>query len=406
MAARAIGGFVLALVNAACKVPELAAPADLPAPLPDLVAPRAADAPPLPYDAYTGDAEVAGDYYVRVEEWRDPVSGQVVELLPMIHLADADFFAAVSERLRAADVVLTEGVGGAPSLSPTSLLLTYVFGNYSRACWLGGLVPQDEGLDAGPHAERGDFDQAEYTAGDSCGTALLHAVGLPALMALIEPIHLGRWLLADARAIATWGDADEAAMCHFLVCDTNERNAAGPDHADDTTLLEGVIGRRNDHLLERLDEVRARPGVRRIALPWGAKHQPGLAAGLAQRGFERGSSEWLRAIAVRALLQDPQLDKNGDRTHVYVPYLFDVQSFRSTWSCGVACDAVAVGGGRDSFESSLLWGFLAACESGPPHGESRFSLLPNVFERPLLFEWRRRGESHRWRFLWFFEIGE
>ncbi|MBL8839902.1 MAG: hypothetical protein JNL90_00050 [Planctomycetes bacterium] len=405
MAARWIGGFVVAWVPAGCKVPELAAPADLPAPLPDLAAPRAADAPPLPYDHYTGDGEIAGDYWMRVEEWRHPASGQSVVLLPMIHLADAAFYEAVSAKLRDADVVLTEGVGGPPSLSPTSLLLAYFFGNYSRGCWLGGLVPQDEGLDAGPRAERGDLDLAEYTASNSCGTSALHAVGLPALMALIEPIHLGRWLLADARTLCTWGWADEAAMRHFLVCDTNERHADDPE-GDDETLLDGVITRRNAHLLDRLDEVRARPGVGRIALPWGANHLPGLAAGLAERGFERGDSEWVRAIGVRALLDDPSQELDGDRTHLYVPYLFDVKSYRQSWSCGLACDALFVGAGRESSEAALLWGFLARAESGPPRGESRFSLLPLLFERPLLFEWRRKGDSHRVRFLWFFEVGE
>ena len=393
----------VALLASGCSVPSIAV--DEPAPLPDLAAPREADDAPLAYDAYTGDDDIAGDYYVRLEEWRDPKSGQNVTLLPMIHLADASFYAAISQRLRNADVVLTEGVGGAPSLSPTSLLLTYLFGNYSRASWLGGLVLQNERLDAGAHAERGDVDQAEYTAGDSCGTSLLHAVGLPVLMVLVEPIHLGRWLLADVRSLGAMRQSDEAAMRHWLIADTNERNAAGYED-DDEALLAGVVDRRNDHLLERLDEVRARTGVRRIALPWGARHLPGLAKGLAERGYERGESQWLRAIAVRAMLQDPELDADGARHHLYVPYLLDVKSGEASWSCGVACDALAAGSDHDSFESALLWGFLADWSIGTPRGESRFSLLPNLFERPLLFEWRRRGASHRFRFLWFFEVGE
>ncbi len=89
----------------------------------------------------------------------------------------------------------------------------------------------------------------------------------------------------------------------------------------------------------------ARPEVKSVALPWGADHMPGIAAGPTERSFARVDHEWLRAIVVRSSL--------------------DVQSFERTWSCATLCDAVAFGVPEpDTFASSLLWGFLWFFEVG------------------------------------------
>lgn len=393
---------LVVVVAAGCSAPALD---DEPHPLPDLAAARPDDAPPLRYDHYTGDEWIAGDYFVRAERWRHPATGQAVLLLPMIHLGDAAFYAEAGELLRGADVVLSEGVGGAPSLSPTSLLLRWIFGNYARGCWLGDLVPQGDALREGPRAEPGDLAEAEFTAEAACTTPLLHAVALPALVLLVEPIHLGRWLLGAGRRAAGAGAQDGAALRHFLVESTGDAADPARDDGDGEGFLPGVIERRNEHLLARLDEVLARAGVVEIALPWGARHLDGLAAGLRERGFAPEWQRWLRAVAVRARLLDPELDVDGGRFHAYVPYLFDVQRYEATWSAGVACDAVLLHRRRAGFEAALLWGFLLNLELGSERGESGFSLLPSLFGRPLLFDWRRRGDLHRVRCLWFLEFG-
>ncbi len=393
-------------------LPVAPAPATDPATDAAATASTAPQAPP-PYDFFTGDESVAGDYFVRVERWRHPESLRQVTLLPMVHLADAAFFAAVEERLRDADVVLTEGVGGAPALSPATFLLAYVFGNYSRACWLGDLSLQSDALDEGPRARGGDLDAAAFSDAMGCGAPLLQAVALPLLMVLVEPLHLGRWLCTASAGLRDGATADAASFRQWLVSDLA---ATDGDELESDGLLPGIIETRNRHLLEQLDLAFAPPAVDHVALPWGASHMPGLAVGLAERGFEPIAAEWVRAIAVRALLDDDAADSasasGADRTHVYLPYLFDWRSDRRGGGLSLLCDALAVRktAARDAADRGpcsveLLWGLLATCEVGREQGQSSFSLLPQLFARPLLFEWRRRGESHRVRFLWFFEIG-
>jgi len=386
--------WLLALSLAGCSTPSL--PDEPPASPP----PAALDAPA--YDFSTGAADRAGDYYLRVEEWRTSDGARSVVLAPVIHLADAGFYAEIQRRLADADVVLTEGVGGPPALSPTSLLVEYVVGNYSRGAWLGGLVPQNLALDEGPRAESGDLEQAEFAATTSCGDALLQAAALPLLVLVIEPIHLLRWLEAGGRTLVGESTADEAAFRHWM---TDERLGGDDGDADDG-LFPGVISTRNARLLERLDDCFARPGVDRIAIPWGADHMPGVAAALAERGFTRANAEWLRAVAVAGHLLEPDVDRNGG-WHAYVPYLLDAQQGPGGTACGVVCDALSVAStDSNPFAFALLWGFVARLEIGTDRGESGASLLPTLFGRPLLFDWRRSGDSHRVRFLWFFEFGE
>lgn len=413
---RQLRGFLLLALHGAqcCTVPSLAEPATaLPAAWPATAPAVALDAgadtttapADLPYDAWTGTESTAGDYFVRVEEWRHPATGTTVTLLPMVHVADPCFYATVEQRLQGADVVLTEGVGGSPSLSPTTFLLAYVFGNYSRACWLGELSLQSGALDEGPRAQRGDLDQAEFSASMGCGASLLQGVALPILALLVEPLHFGRWLLANGRGATGDGVADAAAFRHWLVSDFADTTGADPD---DDGLLPGVIEQRNDHLLGRLDAVLAQPDVRSVALPWGASHMHGIAAGLHERGFQRAGSEWLRAIAVRGLLDGSAPDPDAARSHFYLPYLVDWRSDRVSNTVGVLCDAVTVetAVADAPFTLDLLWGLLLHWQSGRERGESSFGLLPQLFARPLLLEWRRRGDAHRVRFLWFFEVGE
>ena len=328
-------------------------------------------------------------------------------LLPVVHLADAGFYAEVEQRLADADVVLTEGVGGPPALSPTSFTVEYVVGNYSRGAWLGGLAPQRLALDDGPRAESGDLDQSEFAATTSCGASLFQAAALPILILVVEPIHLLRWFEGVGCALVGASNGDEAAFRHWV---TEEHlGAEGDDPAprdSDDGLLAGVISTRNARLLDRLDDCLARPDVDRVALPWGADHMPGIAAALAERGFSRTHAEWLRAIAVAGHMREPDVDRDGG-WHAYVPYLFDAQHGPRGSSCGVACDAVAVAStAARPFALDLLWGFLARVEVGNERGDSGFSLLPTLFGRPLLFDWRHRGDSHRVRFLWFLEFGQ
>ncbi len=395
--ARDAAARLLALLLAGCSAPSL--PEEpLSSPPPEALAAPA-------FDFSTGDGEVAGDYFLRVEEWHSSDGERSVVLLPMVHLADAGFYAEAERRLADADVVLTEGVGGPPALSPTSLLVEYVVGNYSRGAFLGALVPQSLALDEGPRAESGDLEQSEFSATTSCGDSLFQAAVLPLLVVLVEPLHLLRWLEAGGRALVGDANGDEAAFRHWLTeghLGDDDDSASGDS---DDGLLAGVISTRNVRLLDRLEECFARPGVDRIAIPWGSDHMPGVAAALAERGFTRTSAEWLRAVAVAGHLQEPDVDRDGG-WHAYVPYLVDAQHGPRGTSCGVACDALVVAStDSDPFALGLLWGFVARVEIGSERGDSGFSLLPTLFGRPLLFDWRRRGGSQRVRLLWFLEFG-
>jgi len=164
----------------------------------------AAAPPPAPRDSTPPEA------YYGVTEWREPQTQNLVTLVPMIHMADAAFYDEVARIARGADVTLTEGVGGAPTLSPTTFFLTYLFESYPRARFFGGLVAQNEGLGALRNARNADATWAQYLDATPWWTPLVHLVALPVAVVLLEPLEFG--LERNHLLIANNGFAEPAPV--------------------------------------------------------------------------------------------------------------------------------------------------------------------------------------------------
>ena len=123
--------FILLCTLSACAAPDLG---------PEQMLPESG------YLFHTGKDDLAGDLYIGITDLEHADSGKVVVLVPMVHTGDADFFRRVQEELDRADVVLMEGVWGAPSLSPTLFFINYLLSSQRRLAYHMNHVWEGEGL--------------------------------------------------------------------------------------------------------------------------------------------------------------------------------------------------------------------------------------------------------------------
>lgn len=383
-----------ALVRPAAALSAALAIASCSAPDPVEAAP---EFPADGYELYTGSEDAAGTLSLCFTTLVHPASGKVVELIPMIHLADAAFYREAQAEMDRADVALLEGIGHAPAIHPTHFLLTYLFANYLRFASHGGLVHQHEGIAWRDNQESGDLDAAAIRAQMPWWTPAVHTVLLPPIAVLFETWNLLSWLGHSGYAAVGAAPAAEAGYRHdFALLLTD-----GDDEGDGS-LLPGVRETRNEHLIAELDEAAARADVNRIALPWGAAHMPGLERDLEARGYRIAERRWVSAWQVAG-----HRDEGGDRPFdVMVPYALQWRSFQGHRTLDLALHSITVERGGDAaWGASLLWDLILTASWNNPGGDAHLQLLPSFFDRPLLFAWSRRGDSSRWRFLWFFDIG-
>ncbi|MFG0317376.1 MAG: hypothetical protein ACF8XB_08895, partial [Planctomycetota bacterium JB042] len=208
------------------------------------------------------------------------------------------------------------------------------------------------------------------------------------------------WFERAGQALLGRGDAFRAAWRHWMVSDAD-------DESDSSALLPGVIETRNARLLEVLDEVASDDTVRSVAIPWGAAHFPALRPELVDRGWIESDHRWVRAVAVRELLETGEAGapRSDEAFDVFVPYLGQFRSLGAAWNLSLLLHTVSLdrrAGGESRVE--LLWELLLSLRRNTAAGEFDLQLLPSLLGRPLLFEYRRSRDRGRVRFLWFFEV--
>lgn len=352
------------------------------------------------FEYYSGSDGVAGDLWLGFTTFTHAESGRTCVLLPVYHVAEARFYEEVQREMDAADVVLTEGVGGAPSLSPALFLTSYAFANYRRVASLAGLTHQGEAIAWRPNQRNADLRMAEFQASWPWSTPIGQALALPVVAVAWDTAIVLSWFERGGQALLGRGDVFRAAWRHWMVSDAD-------DETDSSILLPGVIETRNERLLERLDEVAADEMVRRVAVPWGAAHFPSLKPELEDRGWTESDHRWVRAVSVRELLEDGDDDaeRPDEAFDLFVPYLGQVRSHGAAWNLSLLLHAVSFdrrAGGESRLE--LLWELLLSLRRNAAAGEFELQLLPSLLGRPLLFEYRGRRDDGRLRFLWFFEV--
>ncbi len=355
------------------------------------------DLPESGFQFYSGSSSVAGDFYVGVTEYGDE-QGRSVVLIPMIHVADAGFYDAVSEELDRADVVLAEGVRGTPSLGPQLFLMSYVFGNMRRLASFAQLTAQSEALSFGANVKNADLSIEEWQAGSPWWTPLVQVGFTPFLVVVMESAALTTWISQGLYGVAFAGEQIDGSWRHFLVEDSSDDEDDGLE-----LLLPGIIHRRNAAVLDTLDHLE--PSMERVAIPWGANHMPGIADGLVERGFAPISHRWIRAVSVRTFLQEWPEGSANEASDFYVPYLLHWRHHEHSWYASLLLRSILLESPPDSFRLELLWELLASVSVDGETKSGRFQLLPTLFGRPLLFERAYARGDARWRFLLFFELG-
>jgi hypothetical protein len=203
-------------------------------------------------------------------------------LYPMIHVARPAFYAAVATRLRRADVVVVEGVGGGRrerSVLVGALTLSYTVLRFNRRA---GLVVQDIDYAAlGVPVVRPDVSHEEFGAGWR-----RVPVAQRLMMWCVLPVVVVARLFGGSRMI--WSRSVE------------QNDLPSPDEedmADRMPELDAAFGGdRDDRLLAmlcRLHEQRSGEDIE-VAVVYGAAHVPVVVRGLMDRyGYRPRSADWL-----------------------------------------------------------------------------------------------------------------
>jgi hypothetical protein len=242
----------------------------------------------------------------------------LVDLVAVVHLGDAEYFALLDERLAGYDRVLYEMVGGgiaergadpapvAPGAGADPLLGAVGTLQQGAKQWLG-LEFQLDAIDyRRPHFVHADLTWEEYRrlsadSGQGIATlfermlALSGDEGFSADFGL-PTSDLGS-LLMMTRIAAAVSQGDGAGLKRLL----------GPILANSGAWLERlegedgtlIVGERNRIAMGRLAEERTRrPGGGHYAIFYGAGHMPDLEARLVAEGFVAEGVEWIDAWIV------------------------------------------------------------------------------------------------------------
>lgn len=169
--------------------------------------------------------------------------GKTVLLFPMSHIAESDFYQAVSQSSSSNSVVLLEGVTDEQNLLTNGL-------SYKRAAKTLGLAEQHDDLNIlQGELVRADVDVQDFTPGT---IALLNMVGL------VHAQGLNASTLLPLMQYSPPPDVEQQ-------------------------LLDDILLKRNVHLLQELRE-RLKESDH-FVIPWGAIHMPGISKEIQKSGF-------------------------------------------------------------------------------------------------------------------------
>jgi hypothetical protein len=202
-----------------------------------------------------------GGFTVQVRKYvRD--DGKTIQLVPMAHIGEADFYWKLSRSFPTNAVVLMEGV------SDNSKLLTNSI-TYQRMASSLGLTEQAEEFNPiQVEMVMADVDVEEFTA---------NTIGFLNLVMLVH----AKGMNADTvRQIMQYSP---------------------PPHFEGQ-LIDDLISKRNRHLLE---EIRTRlPDPEPLIVPWGVAHMPGIADGIRASGFRLAETRDYTVIRFRSARKD------------------------------------------------------------------------------------------------------
>jgi hypothetical protein len=202
-------------------------------------------------------------------------------LYPMIHMAQPGFYAAVTRRLRQADVIVAEGVGAGarPSVLSNALTMSYSILRFNRRV---GLVEQDIDYNAiGVPVVEPDVTEDEFAHGWR---------RMPAVHRMLF------WLvLPGVLLVRMFGGT---RMVWTRAVEVNDMASVQDEALDDRYpgFGEALLGERDQRLLDalfRLHDERKDQKIE-VAVVYGAGHVPAVVHGLAVRhGYRPAAADWL-----------------------------------------------------------------------------------------------------------------
>jgi len=181
-------------------------------------------------------------FTVRVRKYAR-ADGKTIQLVPMAHIGEAEFYRNLSRSFPTNAVVLMEGV------TDDSNLLTNRI-TYKRMASSLGLAEQHEEF----HPVRVDIVMADVDVGEFT----TNTVGFLNLAMLLHAQGLNAGTILQALRFSP------------------------PPHLEEQ-LIDDLLRKRNQHLLEQIQTQLLQPEP--IIVPWGVAHMPGIAEGLRAAGF-------------------------------------------------------------------------------------------------------------------------
>ena len=334
--------------------------------------------------------------YCRVQKFTHPETKKSISLIGMVHMADASFYDEIKKLCDKHDLTLSEGVHGNSSLSTHHYLLKYLVASFGRIAYYNQLAAQNYYMAKPDNAINADMSIDDFADESSFWQSTLQTIALPLAVVLGETSNALFWLHHQSTLSAFSEERNNRSSQLF-------RNVMFTHSDNEKDLSEGIPGilkGRNLHLLKILDQHLQRDEINSIAIPWGAAHMPDLEEQLTTRGFHRDKEETLlNAIS----LDTAKIALESDKINFfYIPYLAyhyeDPYSSRHSYLASLI-SAHEIHG---QHHFNLGWDLITTYSSGKK-GAS-FSLLPRIFGRPIIFDYRRKNKKQRWRFLYFFSI--
>jgi hypothetical protein len=184
--------------------------------------------------------------------------GKTIELIPMSHVADAEFYKTISQSFPPDSIVLMEGVSDDKKLLTNGI-------HYKEVAASMGLAEQK--TDFVPRA--GEIINADVDV-DQFSPVTIQLLNL----VMNDP----------AKGI---NSPEGAKFIQSL------------DVPQVMQMLDDVLTQRNQHLLGEITAHLAQPG--KIMVPWGAMHMPGIAAGIEKDGFHLVQTTQVTVIRFRRL---------------------------------------------------------------------------------------------------------
>lgn len=169
--------------------------------------------------------------------------GKTILLFPLSHIAESDFYQAVSQSAASNSVVLLEGVTDSKNLLTNGL-------SYKRAAKSMGLAEQHDDLDI----RQGELVLADVDVQDFSPST----IGILNLVGLVHSQGLNPNTLILLAQFSPPPDLEQQLFADVLV-------------------------KRNEHVLKELRE--RLPDSDNFVIPWGAIHMPGIAKEIQKSGF-------------------------------------------------------------------------------------------------------------------------